>query len=57
MPDVMAGRVGGKPFLVVCKTIKGKGVSFMEHAPIWHYRSPSKDEYQQAVREVEGAGA
>ena len=46
---------GDKPLMVVAKTIKGKGVSYMENVPIWHYRSPNKDEYEQAVRELEGA--
>lgn len=46
-----------KPFLVVAKTVKGKGVSFMEHVPIWHYRSPNADEYKQALIEIEGDGA
>jgi transketolase len=41
-----------KPFMVVCETIKGKGVSFMENQPIWHYRSPSPSEYQQALGEL-----
>ena len=39
--------------MVVARTTKGKGVSYMENAPIWHYRSPSKDEYAQALRELE----
>lgn len=43
------------PFLMVCDTIKGKGVSFMEDAPIWHYRSPSPTEYQQALAELDAA--
>ena len=45
-------RTGARPLLVVCRTIKGKGVSYMENQPIWHYRSPSPDEYQQALREL-----
>ena len=45
-------RDGGRPFVVVGKTVKGRGVSFMEHIPIWHYRSPSKEEYKQAVTEL-----
>jgi transketolase len=57
MVEAMAGRVGGKPLLLVCKTIKGKGVSYMEHVPIWHYRSPTSEEYRQALREIEGAAA
>lgn len=41
-----------KPLMVVATTVKGKGVSFMEHVPIWHYRSPNKEEYQKAVSEL-----
>lgn len=44
-----------KPTFIACHTVKGKGVSYMEHVPIWHYRSPDKMEYQQAKREVEEA--
>lgn len=47
--DAVTGRCGGKPLLVVCRTVKGKGVSYMEHVPIWHYRSPNPQEYQQAI--------
>ncbi|MBV8240275.1 MAG: transketolase, partial [Hyphomicrobiales bacterium] len=43
------------PFMLCAKTTKGKGVSYMENVPIWHYRSPSKQEYQQAVIELERA--
>lgn len=45
-------RKGGKPFMLIGNTVKGKGVSFMEHQPIWHYRSPNSTEYQQAVAEL-----
>ncbi len=41
-----------KPFVLVCNTVKGKGVSFMEHKPIWHYRSPNKEEYVIAIKEL-----
>jgi transketolase len=37
---------------IVAKTIKGKGVSFMESNPIWHYRSPSSEEYSRALNEL-----
>lgn len=40
------------PRMVVAKTIKGKGVSFMEGVPIWHYRSPNSDEYERAILEL-----
>jgi len=42
-------RSGGRPFFVIGKTVKGRGVSYMENVPIWHYRSPNKDEYEQAL--------
>lgn len=53
--DAVAGRQGGRPFMLVAKTVKGKGISYMENVPIWHYRSPNKDEYQRAVAELEQA--
>jgi transketolase len=48
----VTARKGGKPFVFIGRTVKGRGVSYMEHVPIWHYRSPSKDEYAQALREL-----
>ena len=47
-------RHSSKPTFIACKTIKGKGVSYMESVPIWHYRSPNPQEYQQAKKELEG---
>ncbi len=44
-----------KPLMFLCNTIKGKGVSFMENKPIWHYRSPNKEEYLQAVKEIDNS--
>lgn len=43
-----------KPFVAVCNTIKGKGVSFMENVPIWHYRAPNAEEYVQALSDIKG---
>lgn len=37
-------RSDGRPTVVIADTIKGKGVSFMEGVPIWHYRMPNEDE-------------
>jgi len=53
--DAALAQDGARPLLVVCKTVKGKGVSYMEHVPIWHYRSPNPAEYEQALLELEGA--
>jgi transketolase len=54
MREAVMGRRGGRPLLVVCRTVKGKGISYMENAAIWHYRSPNKEEYQQGLRELAG---
>ncbi|NMM46724.1 transketolase [Rhodospirillaceae bacterium KN72] len=37
------------PLFVVARTVKGKGVDFMENVPIWHYRSPNPEEYRYAM--------
>ncbi len=34
----------GRPTMILANTIKGKGVSFMENVPIWHYRMPNEEE-------------
>ena len=52
MLEAVTGRRGGQPLLVVCRTVKGKGISYMENVPIWHYRSPNKEEYQQGLKEL-----
>ncbi len=41
-----------KPKVIICNTIKGKGVSFMENKLLWHYKSPSQEEYNQALGEL-----
>lgn len=41
-----------RPRVLICKTTKGKGVSFMENSAIWHYRSPTPEEYQRALKEL-----
>lgn len=40
------------PTVVICNTIKGKGVSFMENQVSWHYKSPSMEELAQALQEL-----
>ncbi len=52
MYEAVMSRRGGRPTLIVCRTVKGKGISFMENVPIWHYRSPNKEEYQQGLKEL-----
>lgn len=43
------------PRMIICHTIKGKGVSFMENKVLWHYRAPEGDEYAAAVAELESS--
>jgi transketolase len=47
----------GKPSLVLAKTKKGKGVSFMENVAKWHHGVPSDDEFNRAIAELEAAEA
>ena len=42
----------GKPTCIVAKTVKGKGVSFMENNVSWHGAAPNKEQYDQAVAEL-----
>lgn len=42
----------GKPVVVIARTIKGKGISFMENNNEWHYRAPEKYEYDKAMEEL-----
>lgn len=44
-----------KPTVIICETIKGKGVSFMENEASWHGTAPSKEQCQKAIDEIGGA--
>lgn len=45
-------RKSNKPLVIIAKTVKGKGVSFMENKPIWHYRIPVGKELKIARKEL-----
>jgi len=47
-----AEKIKGRPTVIVAKTIKGKGVSFMENQVDWHGKAPSKDEAERALAEL-----
>jgi transketolase len=49
---VLAVVTCGAPRAIICHTVKGKGVSFMEGRLEWHYRSPDAQQYAQAMREL-----
>ena len=44
-----------QPTCVIAHTVKGKGVSFMEHSVLWHYRTARGEELEAALRELDGA--
>ena len=48
----VAREIKGKPTVIIAKTIKGKGVSFMENQVDWHGKAPSEEEYTQAMKEL-----
>ena len=52
MVDVFIKRDQKKPLSIICNTIKGKGISFAENDPMWHYRTLDDDLYLVAVNEL-----
>ena len=44
--------LNGKPKVIIAHTVKGKGISFMEHKLLWHYKSPSKEQFNKALLEL-----
>jgi transketolase len=49
-----ADEVHARPSIIIARTTKGKGVSFMEYDNRWHGMPPDKTQYQRALRELEG---
>ncbi len=47
----------GMPTAIIAKSVKGKGVSFMENQTSWHGSAPNDEQYAQAMEELEKAGA
>ena len=48
-----AETVKGKPTMIICRTVKGKGVSFMENKHGWHGKAPSAQETETALKELQ----
>lgn len=55
LEQALTGDSGDKPRVVLAHTTKGKGISFMENAVLWHYRTPQGEEYEAAIAELEAA--
>ena len=51
-----AKSVKGRPTVIIAKTVKGKGVSFMEHQAGWHGKAPNDEEFKIAMADLEKAG-
>ena len=47
-------KVTGKPVCIVAKTVKGKGVSFMEDKAGWHGKAPNDEQFEAAIKELGG---
>lgn len=52
-----ARQVKGKPCVIVQRSVKGKGVSFMENQAGWHGKAPNQEQYEQAMAELRTAAA
>ena len=50
-----AKKTKGKPTVIICETVKGKGVSFMENEASWHGSAPNKEQCEKALNEIGGA--
>ena len=46
----------GMPTAIIAKTVKGKGVSYMENAVGWHGKAPNDEQYETAMAELKKAG-
>ncbi len=55
LTEVLRQQPTGKPLVVIAKTRKGKGVSFMEDVARWHHGVPSDEDYAQALAEIDRA--
>jgi transketolase len=51
-----AKQTKGMPTAIIAKTVKGKGVSFMENSVSWHGTAPNDEQYKEAMEELEKAG-
>ncbi len=49
--------VSQKPSVLLAHTIKGKGVSYMENKVEWHYKTPTREQLDQAIAEIEASHA
>lgn len=53
LAHALSGPRDGRPRVVICRTTKGKGVSYMEDQVLWHYRTPDADQVRRAIEEID----
>jgi transketolase len=51
-----AKKTKGQPTVLIARTAKGKGVSFMENRSEWHSGAPTKEQFEKAMDELEAVG-
>lgn len=51
----VAKNVKGKPTCIIAKTVKGKGISFMENQVGWHGKAPNEEQYIKAMEELDNS--
>ena len=51
-----ARKTKGQPSAIIMKTVKGKGVSFMENQASWHGTAPNDEQYAAAMSDLEKVG-
>jgi transketolase len=49
---IKKSKSSSKPCVILCHTIKGRGISFMEKNILWHYKSPKDEFYEKAIQEL-----
>lgn len=52
--DAVREEKNGKPKCIVCNTVKGKGVTYMENVVDWHGKAPNEEQFNQAIEELAG---
>ena len=52
----IAKQTKGKPSAIIAKSVKGKGVTFMENLASWHGTAPNDEQYVQAMEELDNIG-
>jgi transketolase len=53
--EALTHKPEGKPYAIIAKTTKGKGVSFIENNKAWHQAVMTEQLYQQAVEEIKNS--